>query len=45
MVTQLVSGRVVAYSCALKKGDFISVNGVQGVVGRSRRTGRRTVRP
>ena len=32
VVTQLMSGLVVVYSRALKKGDFISVNGVEGVV-------------
>jgi small-conductance mechanosensitive channel len=32
VVTQLMSGLVVVYSRALKKGDFIAVNGVEGVV-------------
>jgi small-conductance mechanosensitive channel len=32
VVTQLMSGLVVVYSRSLKKGDFVSVNGVDGVV-------------
>jgi small-conductance mechanosensitive channel len=32
VVTQLMSGLVVVYSRSLKKGDFIAVNGVEGVV-------------
>ncbi|MFM8767573.1 MAG: mechanosensitive ion channel family protein, partial [Rubrivivax sp.] len=32
LVTQLMSGLVVVYSRALKKGDFIAVHGVEGVV-------------
>lgn len=32
VVTQLMSGLVVVYSRALKIGDFIAVNGVEGVV-------------
>lgn len=32
VVTQLMSGLVVVYSRALKKGDFIAVSGVEGVV-------------
>lgn len=33
VVTQLMSGLVVVYSRALRKGDFVSVGGVEGVVG------------
>jgi small-conductance mechanosensitive channel len=32
LVTQAMSGLVVVYARALRKGDFIEVNGVQGVV-------------
>jgi len=32
VVTQLMSGLVVVYSRSLKKGDFIAVSGVEGVV-------------
>jgi len=32
LVTQAMSGLVVIYSRALRKGDFVEVNGVQGVV-------------
>lgn len=32
LVTQAMSGLVVIYSRALRKGDFVDVNGVQGVV-------------
>ena len=32
VVTQLMSGLVVVYSRSLKKGDFVAVNGVEGVV-------------
>lgn len=32
LVTQAMSGLVVIYSRALQKGDFVDVNGVQGVV-------------
>lgn len=32
VMTQLMSGLVVVYSRSLKKGDFVSVNGIEGVV-------------
>ncbi|MBB3176799.1 mechanosensitive ion channel family protein [Variovorax sp. Sphag1AA] len=32
LVTQLMSGLVVVYSRSLHKGDFVDINGVQGVV-------------
>ena len=32
VVTQMMSGLVVVYSRSLKKGDFVAVNGVEGVV-------------
>lgn len=32
LVTQAMSGLVVIYSRALRKGDFVEINGVQGVV-------------
>ncbi|SEA55508.1 mechanosensitive ion channel family protein [Variovorax sp. YR216] len=32
LVTQLMSGMVVVYSRSLHKGDFVDINGVQGVV-------------
>jgi small-conductance mechanosensitive channel len=32
LVTQMMSGLVVVYSRALHKGDFVSVNGIEGVV-------------
>jgi small-conductance mechanosensitive channel len=32
VVTQLMSGLVVVYSRSLKKGDFVAVDGVEGVV-------------
>jgi small-conductance mechanosensitive channel len=32
LVTQLMSGLVVIYSRSLHKGDFVDINGVQGVV-------------
>lgn len=32
VVTQLMSGLVVVYSRSLKKGDFVAVNGVEGMV-------------
>lgn len=32
VVTQLMSGLVVVYSRSLKKGDFVSVDGIEGVV-------------
>jgi small-conductance mechanosensitive channel len=32
VVTQLMSGLVIVYSRSLKSGDFIAVNGVEGVV-------------
>lgn len=31
-VTQLMSGLVIIYSRSLKRGDFVSINGVEGVV-------------
>ena len=32
LVTQAMSGLVIVYSRALQKGDFVDINGVQGVV-------------
>lgn len=32
VVTQLMSGLVIIYSRSLRKGDFVAVNGVEGVV-------------
>jgi small-conductance mechanosensitive channel len=32
LVTQMMSGLVVVYSRALRKGDFVAVNGIEGVV-------------
>ena len=32
LVTQMMSGLVVIYSRALRKGDFVAVNGIEGVV-------------
>ena len=32
VVTQMMSGLVVVYSRSLKKGDFVAVNGVEGMV-------------
>lgn len=33
LMTQLMSGLVVVYSRSLKKGDFVSINDIEGVVG------------
>jgi small-conductance mechanosensitive channel len=33
LVTQMMSGLVIVYSRALRRGDFVIVNGVEGVVG------------
>ena len=32
MITQAMSGLVIVYSRSLRKGDFVDINGVQGVV-------------
>ena len=32
LITQAMSGLVVVYSRSLRRGDFVDVNGVQGVV-------------